>query len=74
MEVAVVLVVALTVVLICFGISTGVRWRRTPQELRGDWWNRFEREFRDYASRTPLGSEWTSHSHWTGPERRRHPR
>lgn len=24
--------------------------RRTPRELRGDWWTPFEREFRAYAS------------------------
>jgi hypothetical protein len=24
--------------------------RRTPPELRGDWWSGFEREFRAYAS------------------------
>jgi hypothetical protein len=23
--------------------------RRTPPELQGDWWQRFEREFRAYA-------------------------
>ena len=26
-------------------------WRRTPAELRGDWWTEFESEFRAYASR-----------------------
>jgi hypothetical protein len=26
-----------------------VRRRRTPAELRGDWWTPFEREFRAYA-------------------------
>lgn len=25
--------------------------RRTPPELRGDWWAQFEREFRAYAER-----------------------
>jgi hypothetical protein len=30
----------------------GLRWRRTPAELRGDWWPDFEREFRDYVNRT----------------------
>jgi hypothetical protein len=28
----------------------GVRRNRTPRELRGDWWSKFEREFRAYAS------------------------
>ncbi len=26
--------------------------RRTPPELRGDWWQRFEREFRAYVDET----------------------
>lgn len=30
----------------------GVRRRQTPVELRGDWWSRFEAEFRAYAART----------------------
>ena len=29
-----------------------VRRRRLASELRGDWWPRFEREFRAYASRS----------------------
>jgi hypothetical protein len=27
------------------------RRRRTPAELRGDWWTKFEEEFRAYTSR-----------------------
>ena len=30
-------------------IFAAVRYRRTPPELRGDWWTPFEREFRAYA-------------------------
>jgi hypothetical protein len=30
-------------------IIVTVRRRRTPPELRGDWWTPFEREFRAYA-------------------------
>jgi hypothetical protein len=30
-------------------IVVTVRRRRTPLELRGDWWTPFEREFRAYA-------------------------
>lgn len=30
-------------------ILFAVRQRRTPPELRGDWWTPFEREFRAYA-------------------------
>jgi hypothetical protein len=36
------------------GIYLCVRWQRwceTPQELRGDWWSDFERDFRPYARR-----------------------
>ena len=29
-----------------------LRQRRLASELRGDWWPRFEREFRAYASRS----------------------
>lgn len=29
--------------------------RRTPPELRGDWWAQFEREFRAYAERARTG-------------------
>jgi hypothetical protein len=32
-------------------IVSEVRRRRTPLELRGDWWERFERDFRAYAAR-----------------------
>jgi hypothetical protein len=54
---------ALAIVLVLLSIAVGacaiftaVRRRRTPLELRGDWWVRFEREFRAYADareRTP---------------------
>lgn len=41
--------VAVTVLL---GYVAWATWteRRTPAELRGDWWTRFEREFRAYAA------------------------
>jgi hypothetical protein len=32
-----------------YAILVTVRRRRTPPELRGDWWTPFEREFRAYA-------------------------
>ena len=62
------LVVAL--ILVVLGLAGGV-WaigatvhrRRTPRELRGDWWTPFEREFRAYA-RQAAGRD---------RERRRHP-
>ncbi len=33
-------------------ILAAVRYRRTPPELRGDWWTSFEREFRAYAKQS----------------------
>jgi hypothetical protein len=30
-------------------IASDVHRSRRPPELRGDWWSRFEREFRAYA-------------------------
>jgi len=49
-------VVALVLVIIAvgfgvYGIVQAIREHRTPRELRGDWWSRFEREFRDYTAR-----------------------
>lgn len=41
--------VALVVVVVALATVWIVRWRRTPAELRGDWWSVFEAEFRDYA-------------------------
>lgn len=43
-------------------ILAAVRYRRTPTELRGDWWTPFEREFRAYAKQSAKSSR----------ERRRH--
>ncbi|HTX07299.1 MAG TPA: hypothetical protein VME22_01745 [Solirubrobacteraceae bacterium] len=34
------------------GLLYAIRERRTPRELRGDWWTDFEREFHAYAERT----------------------
>jgi hypothetical protein len=43
--------VLVTVVLAaCIGVRVERR-RRTPLELRGNWWPEFEREFRLYVSR-----------------------
>jgi hypothetical protein len=46
----------LALVLVILAVAGGacailvtVRRRRTPPELRGDWWTPFERQFRDYA-------------------------
>jgi len=48
---------AALVLLAAISILAIVRRQRTPSELRGDWWPRFEREFRAYdarASKTPI--------------------
>jgi hypothetical protein len=47
-------VLALVLVIIALAsgacaILVALRRRRTPPELRGDWWTPFEREFRAYA-------------------------
>jgi len=44
-------------------IVFAVHRRRTPPELRGDWWTPFEREFRAYARHA---------SRRDRPDRRRH--
>jgi hypothetical protein len=48
MEVALLIVILGAVAGACALLVT-VRRRRTPPELRGDWWTPFEREFRAYA-------------------------
>ncbi|MGH2882797.1 MAG: hypothetical protein ACRDPA_08910 [Solirubrobacteraceae bacterium] len=47
---------ALALIIVCLAVAAGacaivfaVRRHRTPPELRGDWWSRFEGEFRAYA-------------------------
>ena len=46
------LVLALVAVIIgLVGICQAIREHRTPKELRGNWWSRFEREFRAYENR-----------------------
>jgi hypothetical protein len=54
-----VLVLAAAAIVTAMVIST---WRshRTPAELRGDWWPRFETEFRAYA-----GGFTRRHTHGT---------
>jgi hypothetical protein len=59
----------LTLVVVAFVLACGtcailaaVRRRRTPRELRGDWWTPFEREFRAYA-REVAGRERRRHGH-----------
>jgi hypothetical protein len=47
------LTVFLTIVALIVAPLMFLTWRdhRTPAEVRGDWWPRFEREFRAYADR-----------------------
>ena len=45
----VVLVLALTAVVGLCLLVQEMSGRRTPADLRGDWWTSFEREFRAYA-------------------------
>jgi hypothetical protein len=45
------LALALVAALAIYFAVGAVRRRRTPSELRGDWWTAFEREFRSYAKR-----------------------
>jgi hypothetical protein len=50
MVLALVLVVVTVACGTCAIVAT-LRRLHTPPELRGDWWNEFEREFRAYARR-----------------------
>lgn len=67
MELAVMLVITLSACLLAYGVLRGMIWCRTPSELRGDWWARFERQFRAYVSTVQLDGECS------GPERRQRP-
>lgn len=51
MSVVALVLVVIAVGLGIYGIVQAIREHRTPPELRGDWWGRFEREFRAYAAR-----------------------
>jgi hypothetical protein len=65
MIVAVVLVIA-SVAIGATVIAKSVRARISPRELRGDWWSRFESEFRDYA-RHAAGAAHPRRGHDTPP-------
>jgi hypothetical protein len=49
MAIAVLLTISFCLGLIVYGLVQAERCRRRPRELRGDWWGRFERQFRVYA-------------------------
>jgi hypothetical protein len=51
MPVLAIVLVALAVAAGTCAILVALRRRRTPPELRGDWWGQFERDFRAYATR-----------------------
>ena len=58
------LVAVVAIVLVALTVYLGLRlgrWRRTPPELRGDWWSAFEEEFRADAGQTK--SPPRSHPH-----------
>ena len=44
---------AAALVVLGYFVVTALRPNWTPPEVRGDWWTRFEREFRDYARTAP---------------------
>lgn len=47
--------VAISALILGLCVYVGIRQvaqRRTPVELRGDWWSGFERDFRAYATHT----------------------
>ena len=48
-------------------IARAVRSRITPRELRGDWWARFESEFRDYTKRSASAGHARRRPHGTPP-------
>lgn len=56
MAIAVLLVVGLSLVLTVYAVVKAECWRRRPHELRGDWWARFEHEFRAYAKAASPGA------------------
>jgi hypothetical protein len=60
----------LLVLLALIGLAVAIRFavpavrrRRLARELRGDWWPRFERDFRAYAEKFRSARE----SEWRGP-------
>ncbi len=68
------MIVLVVVVLLVVGLGVGLMrlaWSRSrPPELRGDWWKRFERDFRAYAQRrAALADGYRSRSN--PPDRRR---
>ena len=50
MTIAVLVTMSLFLALIVVAVVRAEAWRRRPRELRGNWWARFERDFRAYAS------------------------
>lgn len=66
-EVLVLVIIVIVAVVLATYVGLRLdRRRRTPSELRGDWWTRFENEFRAYAarmeqSRRPRRQRWNDH-------------
>ena len=68
-------VIVLAAILLTVGaLLLRAAWRRAhcPDELRGDWWSAFERDFRTYAQRRAPGPR-ASRTRERGLEPRRRP-
>jgi hypothetical protein len=64
---------AIAIVGVSFYVGRALRHQRRPQELRGDWWPRFEAEFRVYVRRWEMsgGGGQTQRKGQSGPARNR---
>lgn len=49
---AIILLILPSVLLLAYVLLADRRRKRTPADLRGDWWPGFEAEFRAYVERT----------------------
>jgi hypothetical protein len=47
-----IMLVSLVVGVLLYLVLSEWHRRRAPRELRGDWWQQFEREFHAYAAKT----------------------
>jgi hypothetical protein len=68
MLIGLLLVLIAALIAAVYGVFRLSSWRSAPAELRGDWWERFERQFRAYARAVRLEQEGL------GQDRRHHPR
>ncbi len=68
MTIGLLLVLGLALFAVVYGVFRLSSWRSPPAELRGDWWDRFERQFQAYARAVRVQQEGL------GQDRRHHPR